>query len=83
MQAKASLAFNTERVERYKGLLPDDYVSILNHLQYKSNKETAEGQIVEYEVIDQKSQSQFGVLHYHFTHQRTPRKTPHRPRQHR
>ncbi len=48
-QAKASLEFNTQRVERYKGLLPDDYVSILNFIQYESDKEQAQGQVIEYE----------------------------------
>lgn len=59
-QAKASLEYNTERVERFKGLLPDDYVSILNYLQYVSDKEIAQGQITEYEGSVNKAKVNLG-----------------------
>lgn len=47
-QAVASLEFNKQRVERYAGLLPEDYVSVLNYIQYVSDKGVAEGQLTEY-----------------------------------
>lgn len=59
-QAKASFEYNTQRVDRYKGLLPDDFVSILNYLEYVSNKEIAQGQIVEYEGAVNKAKVNLG-----------------------
>ncbi len=59
-QAKASLEFNTQRLERYSGLLPEDYVSVLNYLEYRSNKEIAQGQLVEYEGAVNKAKVNLG-----------------------
>lgn len=48
-QAAASLAYNKERVKRYKELLPDDFVSILDFEQYVSQELEAAGQVTQYE----------------------------------
>lgn len=48
-QAKASLVYNESKVERYKGLLPEDYVSILNYQEYVSDALIAAGKVEQYD----------------------------------
>ncbi len=59
-QAKASLAYNEQKVERYKGLLPEDYVSILDYEQYLSEKEISSGQVIQYEGAVKDAQVNLG-----------------------
>ncbi|MGA8163469.1 MAG: efflux RND transporter periplasmic adaptor subunit [Waddliaceae bacterium] len=47
-QAKSSFRYNQDRLERYQGLLPDDYVSLLDFAQYVSGRDTAKGQITQF-----------------------------------
>ncbi len=47
--AKASFTFNQAKVEKYKGLLPEEYVSKLDYQEYFSNALIAESQVREYE----------------------------------
>lgn len=48
VQAKSNLDYQKQRVDRYKGLLPEDYVSKLDYLQYLSDAGTAKGQVIQY-----------------------------------
>ncbi len=48
-QARATLAFNLEVVERYRELLPSDYVAMLTYDQFVSNVETSQGQVEQFE----------------------------------
>ncbi len=44
-EAQASYEFLTQKVERYKGLRPEDYVSELDYQQYVSQLKEAKGQV--------------------------------------
>lgn len=48
-QAKASFEYQMQKVERYEGLRPKDYVSELDYQQYVSQLKEAKGQIDQFE----------------------------------
>ena len=48
-QAKASYEYQLQKVDRYQGLRPDDYVSELDYQQYVSQLNVAKGQVEQFE----------------------------------
>lgn len=59
-QAKSSLAFNEQRVWRYKNLLPEDYVSKLDFEQYLSDTGIAAGKLEQYVGAVEKAEVDLG-----------------------
>ncbi len=54
VQANSSLSYNNDRVERFKPLVPEEYVSELDYKQYVSSVEGSKGEVLESKgAIDQ------------------------------